>query len=308
PKSATPVAPTEATPAKDQSSAVPARDKPETTASAPANALDGKTAAAIAPTLQPPAAPVVPAPAAVPAPTVATADPVTGIKDIPPTLGTPGQRRAALEGDARAVYELAAKAADATGTARDPKVALRLFERAAAAGLAPAQFRLGNMFEKGIGTGRDIALARLWYERAADKGNAKAMHNLAVLYAEGASGKPDYATAVQWFRQAAEHGVRDSQYNLAILMARGLGTAQDLTQSYTWFAVAAGQGDEDAGKKREEVAGQLQPAELTAAKAAVSRWQAKTPVPGANEVVSPQGGWDESPAQPAKKPAKISRG
>ncbi len=301
PKAATQATPAEPIPAKDQSSAAPARDKPETTASAPANPLDGKTAAAIAPVLQPSETPAVP-------PAIAAAEPVTGIKDIPPTLGTPGQRRAALEGDARAVYELAVKAADATGTARDPKVALRLFERAAAAGLAPAQFRLGNMFEKGIGTGRDIALARLWYERAADKGNAKAMHNLAVLYAEGASGKPDYATAVQWFRQAAEHGVRDSQYNLAILMARGLGTAQDLTQSYTWFAVAAAQGDEDAGKKREEVAGQLQPADLTAAKAAVSRWQAKTPVPGANEVVSPQGGWDESPAAPAKKPAKISRG
>lgn len=231
---------------------------------------------------------------------------VTGIGELPPGAGTAGLRKAALAGDARAVYQIAAQAADGPGN-RDPKLALRLFERAAVAGLGPAQFRLGNMFEKGIGTNRDPALAKVWYGRAAERGNAKAMHNLAVLYAEGAGGKPDYATATDWFRRAAEHGVRDSQYNLAILLGRGLGAPADLGQSYRWFAIAAAQGDDDAARKRDEVAGRLPAGDLAAAKAAVESWKPKPLEAGANEVTPPAKGWDEQPVA-AKKPAKPGRG
>ena len=92
---------------------------------------------------------------------------------------------------------------------------------------------------------------------AAGKGHAKAMHNLAVLYAEGIDGKPDYANAAQWFRKAAEHGVADSQYNLGVLAARGIGMDRNIAESYKWFALAAAQGDKDAGRKRDEVATQL---------------------------------------------------
>jgi len=93
------------------------------------------------------------------------------------------------------------------------------------------------------------------------------MHNLAVLFAEGNDGKPDYAAASEWFRKAADFGVRDSQYNLAILYARGLGVGQSMTQSYMWFAIAAAQGDQDAAKKRDEVATRLDSKDLSAAKA-----------------------------------------
>jgi len=231
---------------------------------------------------------------------------VTGIGELPATAGSAGQRKAALAGDARAVYQIAAQAADGPGN-RDPKLALRLFERAAVAGLGPAQFRLGNMFEKGIGTNRDPALAKVWYGRAAERGNAKAMHNLAVLYAEGAGGKPDYATATEWFRRAAEYGVRDSQYNLAILLGRGLGAPADLGQSYRWFAIAAAQGDEDAGRKRDEVASRLPAGDLAAAKAAAESWKPKPLEASANEVAQPAKGWDEPPVA-AKKPVKPGRG
>jgi localization factor PodJL len=212
-----------------------------------------------------------------------------------------GLRKAVLAGDPAAIYDLAARAAEGRDVPRDLKLAARLFEKVAEAGSAPAQYRLGSLYEKGLGVARDAATARNWYEKAAQQGNAKAMHNLAVLLAEGAAGKPDYAQAVSWFRKAAEFGVRDSQYNLAILLARGLGTGQDLVQSYTWFAVAATQGDADAGKKREEVGARLSPTDLTIARAAAERWQAKTPLKTANEVTLPPGGWDT--ANSAVKPS-----
>lgn len=230
---------------------------------------------------------------------------VTNLGDLPTTLGTAGLRRAALEGNANAVYELGVRATDGAGMARDHKLAIRLFERAAAAGSGPAQFRLGNMHEKGIGTARDAKMAMTWYRRAAEKGNAKAMHNLAVLIAEGADGKPDYSDAAKLFRKAAEFGVRDSQFNLAILLGRGLGVEQDLLQSYTWFAVAARQGDTDAGSKRDEVGAKLSAVDLGAARNASLAWKAKTPDPIANEVAAPADGWDPAPRQPQPRaPAK----
>ncbi|MCR4521237.1 MULTISPECIES: hypothetical protein [Bosea] len=289
-------------PAKDQSSALPAAPQEAPAQPAASNAAPERSVTASAA----PAAPVAPeaAPAAAP-PEQAQA--VTGIGDLPAGFGSAGLRKAAQDGDARAVYELASKAADGPANQRDAKLALRLFERAAVAGLAPAQFRVGNMFEKGIGTQRDLSLARVWYQRAAERGNAKAMHNLAVLHAEGIAGKPDYAMAAEWFRRAAELGVRDSQYNLAVLLGRGLGAPTDLAQSFVWFSVAAAQGDEDAGRKRDEVAQRMKPEELTAAKGLASGWKPRTLDAAANEVAPPAKGWDSQPTAAVAKPAKPSR-
>ncbi len=105
---------------------------------------------------------------------------------------------------------------------------------------------------------RDTARAKTLYQRAADRGNIRAMHNLAVLYAEGADGKPDYAAAAQWFRKASNMACATASTTSAILYARGLGIGQDLDSgSWVWFSLAAAQGDEDAGKKRSDVAARL---------------------------------------------------
>ncbi|GAU81094.1 SEL1-like repeat protein [Bosea sp. BIWAKO-01] len=300
PEPAAPEAP--AKPAKDQSSVLsPVELGPAAAFAGPAAPILGSPETTSS-TTQPTATAALP-PATAPDPVQA----VTGLGDLPAGFGTPGLRKAAQAGDARAVYELASRAADGSNATRDPKLALRLFERAAVAGLAPAQFRLANMFEKGVGTQRDIALARVWYSRAAERGNAKAMHNLAVLYAEGVDGKADYATATEWFRRAADAGVRDSQYNLAVLLGRGLGVPADLGQSYLWFAIAAKQGDDDAARKRDEVAGRLNPNDLAAAKLAVDSWKAKVLEPGANEVAAPAQGWEDNTSAAVRKPAKPAR-
>ncbi|MDJ1157981.1 hypothetical protein QNA08_07010 [Chelatococcus sp. SYSU_G07232] len=223
--------------------------------------------------------------------------------ELPANVGSAGLRRAVLAGDPAAVYELASRLAEGRGMPRDLALAAKLFEKAAAHGLAPAQYRIASQYEKGLGVARDPRMARDWYERAAQAGNIKAMHNLAVLLAEGVNGKPDYAAAIGWFRKAAEHGVRDSQYNLAILLARGLGTQQNLVESHMWFALVAALGDEDAGRKRDEVASRLKPAELAAAKAAADQWRPRTPTAAANDVQAPEAGWDKTPSVPAKTSA-----
>ncbi|MCJ2015405.1 hypothetical protein [Methylobacterium sp. J-076] len=219
------------------------------------------------------------APEPQPAPAAQAAQAKPAVPPVPNMAGLAGDlanvpaslakvKLAALSGDGTATWELAMREADGRGMPRDLAAAAKLFEKLANVGYAPAQYKLGAHYEKGSGVARDLAQAKLWYGRAAEQGHARAMHNLGVIYAENpaAGGKPDFASAASWFRQGAEHGVRDSQYNIAVLYARGLGLTQDLVQSYVWFAAAAAQGDDDAGKKRDDVATKLNAPDLARAK------------------------------------------
>ena len=229
-----------------------------------------------------------------------------GADKIPVAVGGAALRAAAANGNPAAAYEIGIRYAEGRGVAQSFEEAIRWLDIAAKGGVAPAEYRLGSLYEKGHGTRKDREAARKLYLAAAEKGNAKAMHNLAVIYAEGLEGKPDYQMASQWFRKAAEHGVSDSQYNLGILYARGIGVEQNLAESYKWFALAASQGDADAAKKREDVAGRLDPQSLVAARLAV---QTFTPDPQPDEAINvkaPAGGWDQATTPPAAKPKAVA--
>jgi localization factor PodJL len=222
--------------------------------------------------------------------------------NLPATIGGPILRAAAMAGDAPAAYEVAMRFAEGRGVPQNDEAAERWLESAARAGLPLAQFRLGTFYEKGTAVKKDLAVARDLYLAAANRGNGKAMHNLAVLYAEGINGPADYRTAAHWFSKAADHGIPDSQYNLGILYARGIGVQQNFAESYKWFALAANQGDNEAAKKRDEVAEKLDPQSLTAARLAVQTWSAQPQPDDAISVKAPPGGWDVpvKAAQPAK--------
>ena len=189
----------------------------------------------------------------------------------------------AEKGDAVAQFELGSRLVEGRGIARDPAAAIVWLEKASAQGLPQAQYRLGAIYEKGVGAARDLYKARDHYVKAAQQGHVRAMHNLAVIEAEGVEGKPDYTDAAQWFRRAADFGVRDSQFNLAILYARGMGVTQNMAQSYVWFAAAAAQGDEDAAKKRDEVAARLDAATLDAAKKQAAAYRPRPVSQAVNE-------------------------
>ena len=208
--------------------------------------------------------------------------------------------RAAAGDNPAAAYEIAIRYAEGRGFQRNPALALFWLDHAAKAGFAPAQFRLGSLNEKGDGIKKDLVNAQRLYLAAANQGHAKAMHNLAVLYAEGIDGKPDYKAAAEWFRKAANYGVSDSQYNLAILYARGLGVDQNLAESYRWFALAAARGDQDAAKKRDEVAKRLDQQSLVAAKLAVQTFTVEPEPEAAVNLQVPPGGWATAAAQPPK--------
>ena len=211
-------------------------------------------------------------------------------------IGSDKLKNAAAAGDPAAAFEIATRYAEGRGVGQNLATAADWYKRAAEGGLAVAQYRLGSLLERGQGVKKDLAAAVTWYQRAADQGNVGAMHNLAVLMSEGVDGQPDYGKALQWFLAAGDYGVKDSQYNLGVIYARGIGATRDLVESYKWFAVAAAQGDGDASARRDEVAGMLKPDQLAKARAAVQAWKAKPPLPEANGVSPPAGGWDEGDA------------
>jgi localization factor PodJL len=220
---------------------------------------------------------------------------------LPAAIGGPRLRTAALGGDAGAAYEVAMRFSEGRGVPANLEEAAHWYEFAASKGLTPAQFRYASMLEKGQGVKKDLESARKLYVAAAGKGHAKAMHNLAVLYAEGIDGKPDYANAAQWFRKAAEHGVADSQYNLGVLAARGIGMDRNIAESYKWFALAAAQGDKDAGRKRDELATQLDAQTLAGIQQALKSYTAQAQPAEAIAIPEPSGGWDRTPPS-AEKP------
>ena len=238
-------------------------------------------------------------------PEVASAAPAALAADkLPAAIAGPALRAAVAAGNPAAEYEIGVRYSEGRGVPMDLELAAQWFERAASHGLAPAQYRVGSLYEKGQGVKKDLNKARTFYLQAADKGNAKAIHNLAVLYAEGIDGKADYPAAAQWFRKAASRGVADSQYNLGILYARGIGVEQNLAESYKWFALAAAQGDQDAGKKRDDVASRLDQQSLVAARLAVQTFTPDTPPDEAMNVKAPPGGWDKASAAAPAAPTK----
>jgi len=286
--------------------------QPATVAPAPANPAAPEPALSAPATTSPPAAPqaTITAP---PSLTMPGADPIvtSSINGPKPAADAPvnlaALRDHANAGEAAAQYELGTRYAEGKVLPRDFKLASDWYEKAAAQNLAPAEYRLGSLYEKGLGVTRNLNRAKELYEKAAARGHARAMHNLAVLTAEGVDGKPDYTGASVWFRKAADFGIRDSQYNLGILYARGLGISQDLVQSYMWFAVAAAQGDEDAGKKRDDVAARLDAKSLIRAKSLADNFHAQPVNHAVNDVDVPAGGWQPIPSAATAKKAKVSR-
>ena len=82
--------------------------------------------------------------------------------------------------------------------------------------------------------------------------------------------------------------------------ARGIGFQANLAESYRWFALAAANGDTDAAKKRDEVAARLDQQSLTTAKLAAQTFVPEREPDEATSLKAPPGGWDHSPAAPAK--------
>lgn len=172
-----------------------------------------------------------------------------------------GYRKAALAGDAEALYRFAQILK--TGNGYEVKADLpryfEMLEVAASNGYPQAEFEMGlarkdmAWFQKAAQHGHidaqlklakyyefdapDPAQTLAWYRKAAQQGN----HD-----AEDAVGKisevaQEYAEAAAWYRKAAEGGSKNGLYHLGALYLQGRGLERDPSQAAAWLSKAAAQ-------------------------------------------------------------------
>lgn len=89
---------------------------------------------------------------------------------------------------------------------KDYMVALQKYRKAALQGDANARFNLGLMYHNGEGITKDDAEAIRWFRLSAAQGNTEAQYFLGVSYYYGWGVAQDYLRAHLWFNLAAVKG------------------------------------------------------------------------------------------------------
>lgn len=175
----------------------------------------------------------------------------------------------------------------------DYATAVRVFQVHAEQGDAAAQFNLGFMYRKGQGVGKDNSTAVEWWLKSAKQGFEQAQQSLVFMYTYGVGAPKNHAKAAYWktelelakappnredgnskpidlgeveaIRSAAEDGNAIAQVELATLYEVGEGVPQDFVKAHAWYNLAAAQGRRAAARKRDNIAKQMTPKDISQA-------------------------------------------
>ena len=126
-------------------------------------------------------------------------------------------RSAAERGDAIAQNRLGMYIEDGVFVERNSAMAVELYLKAAKQGLGGAKYNLGRCYEFGIGVEKDIAKAVEWYKEGSGLGSGfdKAYYNLGHCYEYGNGVEKDLVKAVELYKSAAHDGNAFAQFALA---------------------------------------------------------------------------------------------
>jgi TPR repeat protein len=157
------------------------------------------------------------------------------------------------KGDAEAELELGrAYHQGGHGVPIDFAKALDLYRKAAAQGNAKAMYNLGYMYHHGQGVVQDDATAEPWFQKAADKGLPAAEFQMGYAYFNGTEGcKQDYKQALKYLTLAAQSSDKAGQSAraagmLGFIYEQGLGTPLNNQQAVFWYTLGAEGGDAKA--------------------------------------------------------------
>jgi TPR repeat protein len=92
-----------------------------------------------------------------------------------------------------------------------------------------------------------------------------------------AKNRGDFAKALRELRPLAEQGDARAQFYLGLLSAFGRGGPMDLVQAHMWYSLAAGNGHARAALNRNDLARQMNPAQIADAQKRAREWKPKTP-------------------------------
>lgn len=99
-------------------------------------------------------------------------------------------------------------------------------------------------------------------QQAANTGDVQAEFELGSFYAEGEPSSRDLNQALHWFEQASLQGHAQAQYHLGLMFFHGEGVPANNVQAYILLKMAAVNGAEEAMDSADQVAAQMNPAEL----------------------------------------------
>ena len=119
----------------------------------------------------------------------------------------------------------------------DETKSLEITRKAAIQGDVMAQYELAQSYEGGKGGLEKYIEAAKWFRRAAEHGYAKAQFKLAIVYANGRGVPRNDTEAAKWYRKAAEQGDVFSQNNLGAAYYSGNGVPQDFVEAYKWLSL-----------------------------------------------------------------------
>ena len=157
---------------------------------------------------------------------------------------------------------------------QDFSEAVRLWRLAAKQGLPEAQYDLAEALWKGKGkvVKKDPKSAVKWYEKAADKGHLQALFRLGKIYLEV---EKEPQKAIRQLKLAAKKGLGEAQYEVGVAYEKGVGVPQSYRDAYSWFASAATAGYGDASQKRDDTRERLDQATIGAVDSDVNARQQK---------------------------------
>ena len=85
------------------------------------------------------------------------------------------------------------------------------------------------------------------------------------MYTYGYGVPQDYAEALKLHRLAADQGNANAQNNLGVMYADGLGVPENYVTAHMWFNISIANGEFVAGKRRDELAAKMTPADISEA-------------------------------------------
>ncbi len=175
----------------------------------------------------------------------------------------------------------------------------RWLVKAADRGYGPAEYELGNAYA--YVEPIDITESLKWYRKAAVQGHKVAQLDLGNIYSLGDGVPRNYTQALQWYRKAAEQGVAYAQKQISWMYYLGQGVPkEDNVLSYVWVNIfltqdirgfkksgigyrylddsevykITGEDRKGARKLREDLEGQMTPAQIAKAQELSSTYAA----------------------------------
>jgi len=126
----------------------------------------------------------------------------------------------------------------------------------------------------------DYTTALAEWTPLAEDGDPTAQALLGLMYRGTPGLQADNAVSAGWYRRAAEQGHPHAQYNLGLAYQSGRGVEQDDVAAHMWLDLAARgiptspDGSNAASQRRDALAAQMTPAEITEATRQADSWTA----------------------------------